>query len=131
MPTISRSFASLQISRLAGLDYFQMLPQPAIDQLVLALCRADTDIIAVAVVNEWLESSATRPTPFDIRKLVSRHNGHAANCSACCDVGLLVVNWTFTKCSCPAGSLKGATDWHGSKIHPDDRIVRLPSLAQL
>ncbi len=113
MPTVSRSYASLQVSRLAGLDYFQMLPQPAIDALVLALCRADSDIIATAVVNEWLETSPTRPTPFDIGKLVARHNGHSAKCTACCDTGLVRGKALFERCSCPAGSLKGASDWAG------------------
>ena len=119
---IDRRFAAREIQRMSGLDYFGSLKTEAVEELVTALCRADSEIIAMAAINEWLETSATRPTPRDIRLILGRFNGHHANCSRCCDTGLVLIDWTIQRCSCSAGDLKGATDWVGTKIHPDDRI---------
>ena len=70
---IERKFAQDQISRMIGLDYFPS-EQKAQKELLDALMWAKTDAIAVATINEWMTDSSRRPTPHDIRRIVSEHN---------------------------------------------------------
>lgn len=119
---ISRPFASREVARMSGLEYFGALDAVAVEELVTALAHADSEIIAVATVNEWLASQARRPTPADLRRILARHNGHHAHCVFCCDTGLLTETGVFERCACVAGDLKSATDWAGTKIHPRDRV---------
>lgn len=113
---IDRRFALAQIGRMSGLDYFSTLKPEAVDELVTALTHADSEIIAVAAVNEWMQRSGIRPTPFDIRSVLARHNGHHAQCLFCCDVGILVKGKTFVRCACAAGDLQAARDWEGVRV---------------
>lgn len=70
---ISKHDAGQEIGRLIGLDYFPSDPK-AINELVVALTYAETNIIAVAVINEWLEDQSRRPTPAALRRMVADHN---------------------------------------------------------
>jgi hypothetical protein len=70
----SGRFALEQVRRFRVTNYFAMLDESGIAELARVLAFAHTDIIAVAVVNEWLEAQTDRPTPADIRRLVTMHN---------------------------------------------------------
>jgi hypothetical protein len=70
---IDKHSAGQEIGRLIGLDYFPSDPK-AIRELVTALTFADTEIIASAVINEWLEGQTQRPTPAALRRMVADHN---------------------------------------------------------
>lgn len=113
---IDRRFAMQQVNRMSGLDYFSTLKPEAVEELVTAVAHADSEIIAVAAVNEWMQRSGTRPTPFDIRGVLARHNGHHAQCVKCCDTGLFTRFGFFVACECPSGDLQGAKDWAGIRI---------------
>lgn len=68
-----RKFATEQISRMIGLDFFPS-DTKAQKELVDSLCWAKTDAIAVATINEWVQGQPRRPTPADIRRIVADHN---------------------------------------------------------
>jgi hypothetical protein len=70
---IDKKHAGNEIGRLVGLDYFPT-NRAAIEELVTVLSLSETDIIATAVINAWLEESRERPTPADLRRLVASHN---------------------------------------------------------
>ena len=70
---VDKRFAADQIARLIGLKFFPS-ERSAQVELVSMLTFAKNEVIAVAVINEWLESQSDRPTPADIRRLVADHN---------------------------------------------------------
>jgi hypothetical protein len=121
---ISKSIASGELKRLSGLDYFRTLDESAIDELVAALTFADSELIAVAVVNEWSESQRANPTPADFRRLLFKHQGCAIECRKCGETGIIFVKRVMAPCSCRFGELRAAKDWAGTKVHDDDRIKR-------
>ncbi len=96
---IDRKHAANEIGRLIGLNFFPT-DQKALKELVTSLSFAATEIIATAVINEWLESQNQRPTPADLRRMVAAENVKheermeqarivpIANCKRCGDCGL-------------------------------------------
>ncbi|MGA3186689.1 MAG: hypothetical protein ABSF22_06220 [Bryobacteraceae bacterium] len=71
---IGKLRAAQEVHRLRGTNYFSMLDEDGVAQLVRMLTYAETESIAVVVVNEWLESQTERPTPADLRALVAIEN---------------------------------------------------------
>jgi hypothetical protein len=89
-----------QILRLAHLDFFPSEPSRAksyIVEMCRTLSRADHEGIAVAVIDECIESGAARPTPHDIHEAVVRRNAAAREardrsrplCAACDGLGTI------------------------------------------
>ena len=70
---IDRKHASNEIGRLIGTDYFPSEVK-AQKELITALTYALTEPIATAVINEWLLTMRTRPTPADLRGMVAQQN---------------------------------------------------------
>lgn len=120
---INRGHAGNEIGRLIGLNYFPT-DRKAVAELVTALSFARNEIIATAVINDWLESSSERPTPADIRRLVANHNEGAAarqpvqevdrgpiRCAICRDWGIREtiqaadLRSVASYCDCSAGYL--------------------------
>lgn len=119
---IDKKHAGNEISRLIGLNYFPTDAR-AIRELVTALTFARSEVIATAVINEWLEGASDRPTPADLRRMVAAHNGIAEeqnnretetapvhyNCRTCHDEGFyggqlagrFAGPWKW--CDCSAG----------------------------
>lgn len=118
---IGRMAASKEIGRMAGLEYFSTLTDPAMNELVKALCQSANEIVAAIVVNEILSQRRDRPTPADIYSAVSIHNqkqrelqepqktAPVYRCAQCQDSGMYggilagpeAGPWKC--CSCPAG----------------------------
>lgn len=71
--SISRKFVSSQVARMAGTEYFGALSDEAVLELQRALASSPSEPIAVGVINEWLETSASRPTPADLYRLIDKH----------------------------------------------------------
>ena len=63
-----------QVRRFRATNYFAMLDEGSVGELAKMLTYAETEIIAVAVVNQWLEEQTERPTPADLRRLITVHN---------------------------------------------------------
>jgi hypothetical protein len=113
---IGKLRALQEVNRLRVTNYFTLLDDEGIGELGRMLSFADTEIIAVAVVNQWIEEQTERPTPADIRRLVAFHNEArqqrvvepaqalpAWKCKPCEDSGLRGGNsipWEW--CDCPA-----------------------------
>ena len=70
---IDRKFAGDQIARLIGLKFFPSARSEQVE-LVTMLTYSRNEVIAMAVINEWLEGSSERPAPADIRRIVASHN---------------------------------------------------------
>ena len=71
---IDKNFGLEQVRRLRSTNFFAMLDGDGIGELVRMLCYSDSEIIAVSVINDWLENQTERPTPADIRGLVAAQN---------------------------------------------------------
>lgn len=71
---IDRKIAQTQIDRLAGLDWFPKDNPAAIKDLRQALEASATDVIAMAVVSDWVESNREAPKPADLRRLIWAEN---------------------------------------------------------
>lgn len=113
---VEKRFASEQISRLIGLKFFPS-ERSAQAELVSMLSFARNTVIAVAVINEWLESQSDRPTPADIRRIVASHNEaqiereqreaipeqRFIECQSCKDEGIGESIW--------AGNLHSVASW--------------------
>jgi hypothetical protein len=114
-----------EVHRLRVTNYFSMLDDDGIGELARMLCFADSEIIAVAVINQWLEEQTERPTPADLRRLVAVHNEARQSapkeapsptwkCAACEDSGLVGGNETkWEWCSCIAASILRETSEEG------------------
>ncbi len=68
--SLGRKFVAKQIGRLAGTEYFGALTEEAVIELQRALSTSPNEIIAAAVINEWLETHSDRPTPADLYRLI-------------------------------------------------------------
>lgn len=71
---IGKMRAAQEIQRLAATNYFAALNETGVNELVRMLIFADSEIVGVAVINQWLEEQTERPTPADLRQLVTVHN---------------------------------------------------------
>ena len=77
---ISQKFASEQVDRLSGLNFFpkpvkgDAQSQAAYKELRLALECAATDAIGKLVVDDWLRNSADSPKPAELRKAAYDEN---------------------------------------------------------
>lgn len=69
---IDRKFASAQVQRMGGTEYFNALSDDAVRELARALATSPNEAIAVTVVNEWLEKQTERPTPADLYRAIDR-----------------------------------------------------------
>lgn len=91
-----------QVRRLRVTNYFAMLDEEGVGELARMLSFSNSEIIAVAVINQWLEEQTERPTPADLRRLVADHNEAQemarlplkpdVKCWRCHDVGYLGGN---------------------------------------
>jgi hypothetical protein len=88
-----------QVRRFRVTNYFAMLDEDSIGELAKMLSFAANEIVAVAVVNLWLEDQTERPTPADIRRLVEAQNAltetdqqrKTKSCRVCGGTGLEIV----------------------------------------
>lgn len=71
---IGKMRALQEVHRLRVTNYFAMLDDDGIGELARMLTFSENEIIAVAVINLWLEENSERPTPADIRRLVESQN---------------------------------------------------------
>jgi hypothetical protein len=71
--SISRKFASDQVKRLAGTEYFAALSDEAIIELKRAMETAPNEVIATVVINDWLATQRQRPTPADLHTMIEAH----------------------------------------------------------
>ena len=95
---IGAAFALGQVRRLKVTNFFAMLDENGLGELARMLGYAENEIIAVAVINQWLEEQTERPTPADLRRLVAIHNEARAadveplattyKCNRCTDSGM-------------------------------------------
>jgi len=95
---IRGDFAVDQVRRFRVTNYFAMLDEGSVAELARMLTFSENEIIAVAVVNQWLEEQTERPTPADLRRLVALHNEARAadaeplvttyKCNSCQDSGI-------------------------------------------
>lgn len=67
-------FALEQVRRLKVTNFFATVDKDGLGELAKMLSYAQTEIIAVAVIDHWLEEQTERPTPADLRRLVALHN---------------------------------------------------------
>ncbi len=70
---LDRRVIQREIGRLAGTEYFGTLNEAAIRELHRALASAPSEVIAVAVINEWLQGRSMRPTPSDLYQAIREH----------------------------------------------------------
>jgi hypothetical protein len=112
---IDRADAARELRRLGGLEYFKGLPEEAMEELVLALQRAPSLIVAAAAVAEWLQTQTQRPTPAHLNRLIHKHQGHHAQCKICCDTGLVMQGGVFVACTCETGERDWVQDWAGAR----------------
>ena len=101
---IDLRFATDQVARMMGLDYFPSEPKVQ-KELIEALRWAKTDVIAVATINDWISQESRRPTPADIRRIVAAHNERwerlledsgRPKCSVCGGSGMTVHDFLIT-----------------------------------
>lgn len=90
---IGAAFALGQVRRLKVTNFFAMLDDDGLGELARMLSFSETEIVAYAVINQWLEEQTERPTPADLRRLVALHNEARA-----ADVEPTVVIWKCSKC---------------------------------
>jgi hypothetical protein len=108
---IERGDAIRQLARCDGLDFFQPLPEEAMNELVLALCRAANLKVAAAVITVWLATQTKRPTPADLNRLIHEHQGRTPDCNICCDTGIVAQLGGFAACICQTGQRGFVQDW--------------------
>jgi hypothetical protein len=88
-----------QVRRLRATNYFSTLDEASIGELAKMLSFAENEIVAVAVINIWLEEQTERPTPADLRRLVEAQNAlttsapkqKTATCAICGGTGFEIV----------------------------------------
>jgi hypothetical protein len=66
---ISHEYATSQIQRLSGLDYFPRTTE-AVNELVAALKEAADEIQAYAAITEFTQSESQCPKPADIARVL-------------------------------------------------------------
>lgn len=101
---IDLRFATDQVARMMGLDYFPS--EPKVQREIIDMLRwSKTEAIAVAVINEWITDNPRRPTPADIRRVVANHNERweqllsecgRSKCSVCGGCGMTVHDFLVT-----------------------------------
>jgi hypothetical protein len=124
---IDREDAIRQLARCDGLDFFQPLPEEAMNELVLALCRAANLKVAAAVITVWLATQTKRPTPADLNRLIHEHQGRTPDCNICCDTGIVVQGGAFAACICQTGQRAFVQDWaRGRRIDPPPELDAQP-----
>lgn len=70
---LGKRFVAEQIGRLEGTEWFRALTGAGILELQRAIASAPTEIVATAIINEWLETHSERPTPADIHQAIRNH----------------------------------------------------------
>ncbi len=128
---IEKQFAANEVSRLAGLNWFPREPLP-LNELILAVQSAATEVIAVYVVSEWLREQSEAPKPAQIRRMIWEENdkcekaekqedwaltapgsNHCKRCHGCGFYGGLIGGkyageWKW--CDCEAAQVKQERD---------------------
>lgn len=124
-------FVLSQVMRMEHLDFFPR-DEKGIDELIQAFRNAVSEVVVTAVVQEWIETQAKRPTPADLYRAVMKHNtlilgGKSAAttaCSRCCNTGTVIVAMTFRCCSCRFGQAAAAYGWDGLSAEVGVSTVR-------
>lgn len=112
---ITRKFALSQVTRFRVTNYFTLLGEAEIDELIRVLSFASSEIVAVAAVNALLESSGDRPTPRAISKALRAQEAQRGPCQFCAETGLMVADGVFLACCCPVGAMPFVEDWVGKE----------------
>ncbi len=123
---MDRRIIAEQAARLAHCKYFPSTnPGPYLEEVVHALGSADSEIIAVAVIQEWVDTKLERPTIAELRQAIQRHNSILSApgrdvCPQCTNTGLVILRLRFERCACVYGDRTSVASWVGRTIHPDD-----------